>query len=70
MIKLAHQHAEQSRVTIRQARHKAMTDIKALSKQLSEDDRKSNERQVDDLTQQFVQRVDAALHAKEKELDY
>lgn len=69
MIKLAHQYAEQSRVTIRQVRHKAMADIKASGRQASEDDRKLTERQVEELTKEFVQRVDAALQAKESELD-
>lgn len=69
MIKLAHQYAEQSRVTVRQIRHKAMADIKASPKQVSEDIRKSNERRVDELTKEFVHSIDQALRAKEKELE-
>eukprot|EP00892_Ulva_mutabilis_P008201 jgi/Ulvmu1/5753/UM025_0007.1 len=69
MIKLAHQYAEQSRVTIRQIRHKAMLDIKASAQQSSEDDRKRNERQTEEMTKLCVRQVDAALHAKEKELN-
>lgn len=69
MIKLAHQYAEQSRVTVRQIRHKAMADIKASAKHMSEDTRKFNERRVDELTKELVQRIDQALRAKEKELE-
>jgi len=46
-----------------------MADIKASGRQASEDDRKLTERQVEELTKEFVQRVDAALQAKESELD-
>lgn len=68
MVKLAHQHAEHARVVIRQVRHKAMADLKAMAKSISEDDKKMHEKQVDELTKKCVKLVDDALHSKEQEL--
>jgi ribosome recycling factor len=69
MVKLAHQHAEHARVVVRQVRHKAMADLKAMGKQISEDERKIQEKEVDELTKKCVKDVDNALQNKEKELD-
>ena len=68
MVKLAHQIGEQSRINVRQLRHKAMTDIKRLSAGGSEDVRKQQEKAVDELTKRMVQQVDDAVARKEAEL--
>ena len=68
MTKMAHQFAEQARVSVRQVRHKAMAEIKAKAKSFAEDDRKRHEKEVDELTKRYVQDVDQALLRKEEEL--
>ena len=68
MIKLAHQHAEHARVAVRQIRHKAMGDVKAVMKQIGEDEKKKREKRIDELTKKFIADVDVALASKEKEL--
>jgi ribosome recycling factor len=68
MTKLAHQHAEQARVTIRHVRQKALADVKAKGKGISEDLRKQHEKEMDKLTKRFVDDVDKILARKEAEL--
>jgi ribosome recycling factor len=68
MIKLAHDHAEHARVIIRQVRHKAMADVKAMAKQIAEDEKKRREKRIDELTKKYIADVDGALKRKEKEL--
>lgn len=67
MTKLAHDHAEHARVAVRQVRHKAMADVKAVAKQIGEDEKKRREKKVDEVTKRFIADVDAALKKKEKE---
>lgn len=69
MIKLAHQHAEHTRVSIRQVRHKAMAEVKAVMKQIGEDEKKTREKRIDELTKKFISEVDGALSSKAKELE-
>lgn len=68
MIRLAHQHAEHARVAVRHVRQKAMADVKAVMKQIGEDEKKRREKTVDELTKKFITEVDGALTGKEKEL--
>jgi ribosome recycling factor len=68
MVKLAHQHAEHARVAVRKVRHKAMADIKAVSKQIGEDEKKKREKRIDEVTKKFIVQVDGALANKENEL--
>ena len=69
MIKLAQKHAEHARVAVRQVRHKAMRDVKAVVKQIGEDEKKMREKRIDELTKKFIADVDAALTNKEKEFE-
>ena len=62
--------AENCRVAIRTARRDAMAALKALQKdkQLSEDDERRAAEQVQKLTDAQIERVEAALAVKEKDL--
>jgi ribosome recycling factor len=68
MAKLAHHHAEQTRVSIRHIRQKGMAEIKAKGNGLGEDTRKRHEKEMEQLTKRFVSSVDEALKRKEAEL--
>jgi len=64
------QMAEQGRVTIRNARRDAnkQLDHEEKDKVLTEDDRDSGKKQVDDLTKKYVAKVDEILEAKTGEI--
>lgn len=69
MLRVAHVHAEQARVTVRHVRQRAMAAIKAAGKAgLSEDARKAAERAAEALTKRRVAEIDDALARKETEL--
>ena len=62
--------AEDSKVAVRSIRRDAMDKIKAMKKnsEITEDDQKKAEKDLQDLLDKNIKRVDAALAAKEKEL--
>jgi ribosome recycling factor len=62
--------AEQGKVAIRNIRRDANSDIKELlkEKEISEDDSRRGEDDVQKLTDAFVREVDELLVAKEKDL--
>jgi len=62
--------AEQHRVAVRQVRHDANDEIKRLqkAKQVSEDEEKDGLKKVQDLTNDFISKVDALLKKKETEI--
>jgi len=62
--------AEQHRVAIRQVRHEANDQLKAEQKQkeISEDEEKDGLKKVQDLTNDFIARVDALAKKKESEI--
>ncbi len=62
--------AEQHRVAIRQVRHDANDEIKKQQKdkQISEDEEKDGLKKIQDLTNEFVARIDALLKKKEAEI--
>ena len=70
LVKVANGHAEEGRVRIRSARRTAMDGLKSVekSKEISEDDRKLYEKDIQKLTDDHVAKIAAALKAKEKEL--
>ena len=70
LVKMAASHAEEGRVSVRQARHHAMDQLKKLKADghVSEDDVKRYEKEVQDETDSHVKRINEALEAKEKEL--
>ncbi|SHE67780.1 ribosome recycling factor [Ruegeria intermedia] len=67
--KVAGQYAEHARVAIRNVRRDGMDQIKkAKADGLSEDDQKFWENEVQELTDQMIKAVDAALEAKQAEI--
>ena len=69
-IKLAHHKAEDSRVSIRNIRRKAKTDIDRLVKdgEVGEDDGTRAEKELDGLTKKHTDLVDSLVKHKENEL--
>lgn len=70
MVKVARAEAEKGRVSVRNQRRDANNAIKDLvkEKELSEDDGRRGEEQVQKLTDSFITKVDEKLTAKEKDL--
>lgn len=70
LAKLASQYAEKARVSIRNVRRDGMENLKADEKkgEISQDEQKRLEEQVQKLTDKYVAEADAAAHAKEKEI--
>jgi ribosome recycling factor len=62
--------AEQHRVAVRQVRHDANDQLKQSlkAKEISEDDEKDGLKKVQDLTNEFIAKVDALLKKKEAEI--
>ncbi|MCK0128705.1 ribosome recycling factor [Erythrobacter sp. F6033] len=70
LAKLAGQYAEKSKIAIRNVRRDGMEDLKAdeKKKEISEDDRKRLEDEVQKLTDKFVADADEAAVKKEQEI--
>lgn len=70
LAKLAGQYAEKARVAIRNVRRDGMEALKEdeKKKEISEDERKRNEDEVQKLTDQYVKNADEAAAHKEKEI--
>jgi len=70
LAKLAGQYAEKARVAIRNVRRDGMEALKEdeKKKDISEDDRKRSEEEVQKLTDQYVKLADEATAHKEKEI--
>ena len=69
-IRQARQDAENARIAIRNIRRDALADIKELEKEkeISEDDERRGQDDVQKLTDQFIAEVDKNLSAKEDDL--
>jgi len=69
-VKLLHKMAEEGRVSIRHARHKARDSIQGLVKEheLGEDDGHRQLEEVEKLTHQFTESIDDLLKKKEEEV--
>ncbi|PKM23138.1 MAG: ribosome recycling factor, partial [Gammaproteobacteria bacterium HGW-Gammaproteobacteria-14] len=69
-VKVVRSEAEGARVAIRNIRRDANSDIKELlkEKEISEDDERRGEDQIQQLTDRFVGEVDKLLKEKEEEL--
>lgn len=69
-IKQARAEAENGRVSIRNIRRDVLGDVKALlkDKEISEDDERRAQDEIQKITDKFVAQVDAALAVKEKDL--
>ena len=70
LVKLARQYAEEGRVSVRNVRRDEMRDLSELQKEgeISEDDERRAETELQQLTNQYVKRIDGALADKEAEL--
>lgn len=70
LIKVVRGEAERGRVAIRNIRRDANSDIKELlkEKEISEDDARRGEDDIQKITDKMVKEVDVVLEAKEKEL--
>ena len=70
LVKMAHKHAEEGRVAIRNVRRDTNEHLKKLLKEheLSEDDEKHALAEVQKLTDQHIDEIGAALKKKETEV--
>lgn len=70
LIRVVRHEAEGARVAVRNIRRDANSDVKALlkEKEISEDDERRAEEQIQKLTDRFVGKVDKLLSEKEAEL--
>ena len=70
LIKVVRHEAENGRVAVRNIRRDANAELKSAlkDKQLSEDDEKRGEEQIQKLTDQYIKEIDALLEEKEADL--
>jgi ribosome recycling factor len=70
LAKLAHQYAEKARIAIRNVRRDGMDNLKADEKkhEISEDERKRHETDVQKLTDEMIKAADDVAAQKEKEI--
>jgi ribosome recycling factor len=70
LVKVAHKHAEEGRVAVRNVRRDTNEHIKKLMKEheVSEDDEKHALAEVQKLTDQHIEEINAALKKKESEI--
>ncbi len=70
LAKLAHSYAEKARVAIRNVRRDGMDNLKTdeNKKEISEDDRKRGETEVQKLTDEMIKEADAIAAQKEQEI--
>ncbi len=70
LVKVVRAEAEQARVSIRSIRRDANSDLKELlkEKEISEDEQRRGEEQIQQLTDKMVAEVDRVLKEKEEEL--
>jgi ribosome recycling factor len=70
LTKILRKLAEEGRISIRNARHESLEHIKKLekSKEMPEDISRSVQKEVQKITDQYIQQVDEALRLKEQEV--
>jgi ribosome recycling factor len=70
LAKLAHQYAEKARIAIRNVRRDGMDALKAdeNKKEISEDERKRSETEVQKLTDEMIKEADGVAAQKEQEI--
>lgn len=70
LVKLVHGHVEEGKVAVRNVRRDAVSQVRELmsEKQISEDDERRAEHQVDDLTKKFVEEADKIGKSKEHDV--
>ena len=70
LVKLVKKKSEEHKVAVRNIRHKANDDVKALAKDgtITDDQIKRGTDQVQKLTDKFIKQIDDLVHGKEKEI--
>lgn len=70
LVKLLHRHLESARIMIRQVRSEKMTELKHAfeNKEIFEDDRRQQERELQDLTDEMNEKIEEIGERKEREL--
>ncbi len=70
LVKLAHSYAEKAKIAVRNVRRDGNDDLKVdeKKKEISEDDRKRAEAEVQKMTDATITEIDVATAAKEKEI--
>ncbi len=70
LVKLAKKMAEDARVAIRNVRRDALDKVKQMekNKEISEDERKAAEKEIQKITDEFIGKVNELLQKKEKEI--
>ena len=70
LVKVAGKMGEEAKVAVRMARRNANDEIKKLKKnsELSEDDLKVGEKQIQEITDDYIEQIDEIIKAKEKDL--
>jgi len=70
LVKTTKKMAEESKVIIRKFRREANEEVKALEKkkEISEDELKKSEKDIQDITDKFIAKIDEILIHKEKEI--
>jgi ribosome recycling factor len=66
--KVAGQYAEKARVSIRNIRRDGMDAVKAMKGEVSEDDQKRLNEEIQKITDDYIKKVDAMLAEKEKDM--
>jgi ribosome recycling factor len=67
-VKMAHQKAEDGRVSVRSIRRKAKDDLESLKSDVGEDEVFRAEKELDSVTKAHIDTIDEALKRKEDEL--
>ena len=70
LVKVAHRYAEQARVAIRNVRRDGMEALKTGEKkhEITEDEHRKRQTEVQQLTDEFIKKIDETLAAKEKDV--
>ena len=68
LSKVAGQYAEKARVSVRNIRRDGMDTIKAMKGEVSEDDQKRLNDEVQKITDEYIGKVDKLLEDKEKDI--
>ncbi len=70
MVKLIKRMGEDAKISVRNARRDGNEALKKLEKdkEISEDELKRGEKEIQDVTDEFVKKIDEAIAAKEKEV--
>ena len=68
LIKVVRQMAEEGRVAIRNVRRRSKTDMEALHGEISDDDIRRGEQELQDLTDNYVEKIDSLVGNKQDDL--